>query len=375
MLKRLLGGLVALICLLSTPLVSASELTRIAQEAGYPATEELTPKAAIVISADDGQVLWGDNIDLQRDPASTTKTMVVYLTMKAIGAGKISMDTEVVATATDQAIAEIYELSNNRIQEGVTYTVRELLTMTLVPSSNVATLMLAHLIHDGDDASFIALMNSTAQELGMTNTVFHNATGAIVEAFQGYYAPAGYDHSLHNLTTVKDLATLAYHLIKDYPEILELTSSSKVTVKVGTPHEETFDSYNHSLPDDEMGIEGVDGLKTGSSPSAGYNAIVTAKRGDRRLITVVLGASQWGDPEGEFVRHYYINALLEKVFAQEQSLEETSEPVETTEPEAAEEIPSTQLQDLIPYKNYLPLLGGVLLLMGFVIILVKNRRR
>lgn len=304
----------AIILGLFTPLVQAEDITSITQEAGYQVTPELAPKASIVVDAESGRILWADHIDMERDPASTTKTMVVYLTMKAIKEGKIRMDTEVVATANDQAIADIYALSNNKIKEGVTYTVSELLTMTLVPSSNVTTLMLAHLIHDGDDASFIALMNQTAKDLGMANTVFHNGTGAIVSAFEGYYAPEGYDHHLPNVTTAKDLATLAYHLINEHPEILQFTDDVQTTVKQGTPYEETFDSYNHSLPNDPMGIEGVDGLKTGSSPSAGYNSIVTAKRGDTRLITVVLGASQWGDPQGEFVRHYYVNALLEKTF-------------------------------------------------------------
>lgn len=77
--------------------------------------------------------------------AFTTKTMVVYLTFEAISQGKITLDTEVVATETDQAIASIYALSNNKIVAGETYTVRELLIMTLVPSSNVTTLMLAQI--------------------------------------------------------------------------------------------------------------------------------------------------------------------------------------------------------------------------------------
>lgn len=124
-------------------------------------------------------------------------------------------------TETDQAIASIYALSNNKIVAGETYTVRELLIMTLVPSSNVTTLMLAHLIHDGDDASFLQLMNDTAQSLGMTNTHFYNATGAVFGAFEGYYSPAGSDPTASNEVTAKDMATLAYHLIKKYPEVLD----------------------------------------------------------------------------------------------------------------------------------------------------------
>ncbi|MFA9492660.1 serine hydrolase [Streptococcus sp. E17BB] len=301
--------------LLMTMTVSANDdLVKMAQDLGYPATSAIAPKGAIVIEADTGQIIWGHDIDLQSDPASTTKTMVIYLTMEAIKSGQISLDTEVVATETDQAISKIFELSNNKIVAGVTYTVRELLTMTVVPSSNVATLMLAHLIHDGTDASFIERMNATAQELGMTNTVFYNGTGADIISFKGYYAPEGYDPVRYNLTTVKDLAILARALLTKHPDILAFTNSAEVTVKSGTPYQETFKTYNHSLPGASLAFEGVDGLKTGSSPTAGYNAIVTAKQGERRLIAVVMGASKWGDPDGEHVRHYFVNTLLNHGF-------------------------------------------------------------
>lgn len=299
----------------SWSVAAEEDLLTMAQKAGYPATADMLPKASIVIDADSGQVLWGENIDLKWDPASTTKTMVIYLTFEAISQGKISLDTEVVATETDQAIAGIYALSNNKIVAGETYTVSELLTMTLVPSSNVATLMLANLIHDGDAASFLQLMNDTAKGLGMSNTHFYNATGAVFGAFEGYYSPAGSDPTASNEVTAKDLAILAYHLIKKHPEVLEFTKDTEVTVKAGTLLEETFKAYNYSLPGGKYGIEGVDGLKTGSSPQAGFNSIITAKRGDTRLITVVLGVGNWADQDGEYYRHYFVNTLLEHTFA------------------------------------------------------------
>ncbi|MGT2911209.1 serine hydrolase [Streptococcus cameli] len=301
---------------LGKPVLAEEDLLTMAQNAGYPATADMVPKASIVIDADTGQLLWGQEIDMKWDPASTTKTMVIYLTLEAIAKGQISLDTQVVATETDQAIAGIYALSNNKIVAGETYTVSELLTMTLVPSSNVTTLMLAHLIHDGDDASFLQLMNDTAKELGMTNTTFHNATGAVVAAFQGYYAPAGYDHNKTNEVTARDMAILTYHLLKKHPQILEYTNQPEVTVKTGTYLEETFTTYNYSLPGAKHGIEGVDGLKTGSSPTAGFNSIVTAKRGDTRLISVVLGVGDWQVQGGEYFRHYFVNTLLEKSFSE-----------------------------------------------------------
>lgn len=300
------------------PVAAEDDLLTMAQNAGYPATADILPKASIVVDADSGQILWGENVDLKWDPASTTKTMVVYLTYEAISQGKITLDTEVVATETDQAIASIYALSNNKIVAGETYTVRELLIMTLVPSSNVTTLMLAHLIHDGYDASFLQLMNDTAQSLGMTNTHFYNATGAVFGAFEGYYSPAGSDPTASNEVTAKDMATLAYHLIKKYPEVLDFTNDTQVTVKAGTPLEETFDAYNYSLPGGQYAYEGVDGLKTGSSPQAGFNAIITAKRGETRLITVVLGVGNWADQNGEYYRHYFVNTLLDYGFTRYQ---------------------------------------------------------
>ena len=316
--KKFLLGVCSLLLAVfvgALPVAAEDDLLTMAQKAGFPATADILPKASIVVDADTGQILWGENVDLKWDPASTTKTMVVYLTFEAISQGKISMDTEVVATETDQAIASIYALSNNKIVAGETYTVRELLTMTLVPSSNVTTLMLAHLIHDGDDASFLQLMNDTAQSLGMTNTHFYNATGAVFGAFEGYYSPAGSDPTASNEVTAKDMATLAYHLIKKYPEVLDFTNDTQVTVKAGTPLEETFDAYNYSLPGGQYAYEGVDGLKTGSSPQAGFNAIITAKRGETRLITVVLGVGNWADQNGEYYRHFFVNTLLEHAFS------------------------------------------------------------
>ncbi len=82
----------------------------------------------------------------------------------------------------------------------------------------------------------------------------------------------------------------------------------------GTPYEETFETYNYSLPGAKYGFEGVDGLKTGSGPSSAFNYIATAKRGDTRLIEVILGVGDWSDQDGEYYRHPFGNALLKKTF-------------------------------------------------------------
>ncbi len=320
MTKRILFTIVALICFLIMPVSHAEDVMDITRQSGYTISEVNRPKSSIVIDATSSDILWQDNIDIPRDPASMSKMFTLYILFEELAKGKITMDTTITATETDQAIAKIYEISNNNIVAGVAYPIRDLITMTAVPSSNAATVMIANYLSNNDASAFIDRINDTAQKLGMTNTHFSNASGAVAQAFQGYYNPTKYDLSASNVTTARDLAKLLYFFLKKYPQIIEFTNKSVVHTMVGTPYEEEFHTYNHSLPDNQFGMEGVDGLKTGSSPSAAFNAMVTAKRGKTRLITIVMGVGDWSDQNGEFYRHPFVNALTEKGFADSKNL-------------------------------------------------------
>jgi len=121
---------------------------------------------------------------------------------------------------------------------------------------------------------------------------------------------SGLDQTGSNVTTARDLATFTYFLLSKYPDILTYTSTPTVTAMPGTPYEETFDTYNYSLPTLEYSYEGVDGLKTGSSPTGGFNIDMTAKKGELRLIAIVLGVGDWADQTGEYKRHPFANAML-----------------------------------------------------------------
>lgn len=311
--KIIASWLVVLLVFCSIP-VQADELMDITRAAGYEVSEVNRPKSSIVIDGNTGDILWGDNIDEVRDPASMSKIMTLYLTYEAIAQGKFTEETVVTATETDQAIAGIYAISNNKIVAGVDYTIGELITMTAVPSSNAATIMLANLISNNDPDAFIDLMNTKSQELGMTNTHWFNASGAAAASFEGHYNPTRYDNDSANQTTARDLAILTYNFVKKYPGILEHTNDTVVTVKAGTPYEETFATYNYSLPGAKYGIEGVDGLKTGSSPRGAFNYIATIKRGEQRHIAVIMGVGDWSDQDGEYYRHPFGNALIEKSY-------------------------------------------------------------
>lgn len=314
--KLFVLGLI-LSAVLSPLAASADELVDRAQKM-YPNDHVQAinrPKSSLMIDGNTGDVLWQDNIDEVRDPASMSKVMTLYLVFEAIKEGKLSLDTVIKATPQDQAIAGIYEISNNKIVAGVDYTVSELITMTVVPSSNATTVMLANYLSNNDPDVFLDKMNAKAQELGMTNTKWFNASGAAAISFKGYYTPQNYDNYASNQTTARDLGILVYNFVKNYPDILNYTNQAKVTVKAGTPYEETFDTYNYSLPGARYALEGVDGLKTGSSPNGAFNYIATVKRGNQRVIGVIMGVGDWSDQDGEYYRHPFGNALIEKAYA------------------------------------------------------------
>lgn len=313
--KKRVVLLAALVALLFPATVKADDIMDITRAAGYDVLEINRPKSSIAIDGKTGEILWQDNSDALRDPASMSKVMTLYLVYEAIAEGRLTEETIITATETDQAIAQIYAISNNKIVAGVDYTVGELITMTAVPSSNATTVMLANYLSNNDADAFLDLMNAKAKELGMTNTTWNNASGAAAVAFNGYYLPTRYPIELPNETTARDLAILVYNFVKKYPAILNHTKDPVVTVKAGTPYEETFDTYNYSLPGAKYGIEGVNGLKTGSSPSGAFNYMATVNRKGQEVIAVIMGVGDWSDQDGEYYRHPFGNAIIEKAYA------------------------------------------------------------
>ncbi|HHT7804369.1 DUF1958 domain-containing protein [Streptococcus suis] len=314
MVKRILLALLLIGLVWGGPVVKADELMDIARASGYEVYEGYRPKSSILIDGNTGDIVWQDNIDESRDPASMSKLMTLYLVYEAIGQGKLTEDTIIRATETDQAISAIHEISNNPIYASVDYTVGDLIAMTLVPSSNVATVMLANYLSNNDPDAFMDMMNAKAKELGMTNSVWNNPGGAGASGFRGYYSPKRYDNSASNQTTARDMAILVYHLTKKYPAILEYTRHRVIVTMVDTPYQQAYNSYNYSLPGNIYGLEGVTGLKTGSSPRAAFNITMTIDRGGQKMIAVIMGVGTWSDMNSDFQRHAFANALIDKAY-------------------------------------------------------------
>lgn len=273
-----------------------------------PVSEVQLPDASIVIDAHNGQVLWEKNTEKAHDPAALTMLMTVYLTMEKIQDNTFSLDTTVTATAEDEAIAQLQTMSNNNVVTGGNYQMEDLLKLAFTPTSNVAILMLSRMV-DKDPDQFIEHMNTKASELGMTNTKYFNATGIPASTFEGNYLLTNYDNAAYNQTTAADLALLTYHLLKNFPEIIDWTKETETTVLPDSLYEETFTTNNQALTSQAYPLDGLDGLLFFENGQINHY-VTTVKRNGMRLISVFLNAN--GPDEGSTFR--LNNTLLNKLF-------------------------------------------------------------
>jgi D-alanyl-D-alanine carboxypeptidase len=240
--------------------------------AGAPAARA-DQMASIVVDAGTGQVV--QQIDATRIwyPASLTKLMTIYLAFTALESGQIAPDEALVISATAASQPE----TKLGLREGKTITVAQAIKAVIVRSANDAAVLLGERIA-GTEAAFAAMMTAKARDLGMTRTVFHNATGLPDDG---------------QVTTARDMALLARALMVDFPARYPIFAST--SLQWGG---QTLSTYNGLL----SAFQGADGLKTGFTCASGYNLVGSALRDGRRLIGVVLGGRSSGERNGAMVR-------------------------------------------------------------------------
>lgn len=234
-------------------------------------------KAAILIDAQSGKILFKHNSEEPLPPASMSKMMTEYIVLEKIGDGAIGWDDLVTISRT----AAYKEGAKIDIHEGDTLTVRDLYSAVVVASANNAAVALAEHIA-GSEEAFTQLMNAKAKALGLSlKTTFINATGLD-------------ENGTSSLMTAEDVARLAKRLLDDYPEVLDTAHLAQYALNFDGS---VLVSTNRMLAagDPNVRFDGVDGLKTGFIDSAGYCFAGTAKRGEQRLISVVMGTP--GDRE------------------------------------------------------------------------------
>ena len=222
-------------------------------------------RAWVLMDYATGQVLASHEADTRLEPASLTKVMTTYLVADALAQKTLTLQQPV--TVSERAWRTQGSRSFVPVNKGVT--VDELFKGMVIQSGNDASVALAESIGGSEDA-FAGMMNRTAQRMGLKDTHFLNASGY----FEGP-APTHY-------STARDLARLAAALIRDHPETHALHATKEYTYNGIRQF-----NRNRLLWADPT----VDGLKTGHSNAAGFCLIATAKRGPRRLISVVLGTA------------------------------------------------------------------------------------
>jgi D-alanyl-D-alanine carboxypeptidase len=219
-------------------------------------------EALLVVEADTGKVLQAENATHPWYPASVTKLMTAYVTLKAVKEGRLSLDT----LFTVSPIAASQAPSKMGLRAGTQVTIDNALKMMLVKSANDMAVVLAEGVGGSVDG-FSAQMNETAQQLGMTQTSYVNPNGLPADG---------------QITSARDLAMLARAIIRDLPEYEYFVHIP--SIRYGRRVTQNFNKLIGRYP-------GADGFKTGFICASGYNLVASATRGGKRLIAVVLGAS------------------------------------------------------------------------------------
>ena len=215
----------------------------------------------VLIDTLSGQTLGAANPDERRDPASLTKLMTAYVAFGALRAKTISMSQIV------QVSQHAWKAEGSRmfIEPRKPVSVDELLHGVIIQSGNDASIAVAELVA-GSEEAFVTRMNEEAARLGLTSTHYMNATGL---------------SNPQHYSTAADIARLTSALIRDYPEYYPLYSQKEFRY-----NNITQSNRNRLLWTDPY----VDGVKTGHTDAAGWCLVASAKRGDRRLVSAVLGA-------------------------------------------------------------------------------------
>ncbi|MDT2044732.1 D-alanyl-D-alanine carboxypeptidase [Priestia aryabhattai] len=286
--KKLIKQLFALVAVF---LMASSLITPNASAASkFPNVEA---DAAILIEADTGQILYEKNSGAVLGIASMTKMMTEYLILEAIHEEKLSWDDQVGVSKYAADISQDYSLSNVPLLTTEKYTIKELYEAMAIYSANGASIALAEALA-GSEAEFIKLMNKKAEELNLGEAKFVNSTGLSNSLLKGQH-PKGTKADDENLLSARAVSALAFHILHDYPEVLETAKTPEKIFRPGQQGETTMDNWNKMLPSfPTYGYEGLDGLKTGHTDFAGYCFTGTAERNGVRYITVVMNAKNNG---------------------------------------------------------------------------------
>jgi D-alanyl-D-alanine carboxypeptidase len=221
--------------------------------------------SAIVVDGNSGNVLYSAKSDELRHPASLTKIMTLYLLFERMEAGKFKLNSQLSVSRH----ASVQAPSKLELRPGQTITVEDAIRAMVTKSANDVAVVVAEAI-GGSEGEFANMMTKKAHALGMSRTVYRNASGLPNEG---------------QLTTARDQALLGRAIQERFPRQYRYFSTPSFTY-----NGETMSNHNHLLGQ----IEGIDGIKTGYTQASGFNLVTSVHRNKRYIVAVVLGGETAG---------------------------------------------------------------------------------
>lgn len=216
--------------------------------------------SSILLNADDGKVMYEQNADEARYPASLTKLMTLYITFNALENGHLKLTDRLKVSR----VAASRSPSKLGVKAGTTITVKDAVMAVIVKSANdCATVLAEHFAKT--EADFAVLMTKTARKLGMNHTTFKNASGL---------------PNSKQKSTARDMSKLAMAVYHHFPQYYKWFSVQSFRYQG-----KTITGHNHLLKT----FAGADGMKTGYTAASGYNIVTSARRNNKRVIAVTMG--------------------------------------------------------------------------------------
>ncbi len=225
-------------------------------------TPQAKKSAVLVVDGNTGRVLHQSAADELRHPASLAKMMTIYIAFELIEQGRLSYQTKIKFSANAVAATP----SKLDLEEGEEIALIDAIKILITKSANDVAIAVAEHIA-GSEEKFARLMTRKAHQLGMTATTFRNASGLPDDA---------------QVTTARDMVTLALRLQDDFPKHYPLFATRTATYK-----DEIFRNHNTLL----LHYEGTDGLKTGYTRASGFNLVASVRRGKKHVIGAVFGGA------------------------------------------------------------------------------------
>ena len=252
---------------------------------------DVATDSAILLEVETGQVLFSKNADRKLPPASVTKIMTLLIAMEKLEEGSINLSDQVTISRYAESMggSQIFLAANTQVE------MEKLLKAVTIASGNDASVAVGEYIA-GTYSNFIAMMNDKASELGMDSTNFANSTGL---------------PDPNHYSTARDISIMARELTK-YPQVLEWASIWTETIQL--PNREAMLVNTNSLINK---YPSMDGLKTGHTQEAGFCLASTAKKGETRLVSVVLQGNTLNEREEATIRllDYGFNAFSKRQIA------------------------------------------------------------